>query len=331
MVDLSQRGAIILVFIFAFSLLPIVDAGHSVAAPVYTPDNSLSAYLGPGESTRVFMQCDAGDIFYGDLAIEGGGVVDFFICDPSNYDLWEASQDATLYEPAEDVHSHNWRFQVPHEALWMAVFVNNATSFTIRITAFFFKVAPGAILAFNSFLSLEVGWFAMLTIGSVLFIRRKRSLYLSPRIDLDSDLNTAQPGLYLRRFRLLAASTLLIQCGLITLVVLLELANRWDPGSSYNGFNLLLLFYLVPLILPILLANELFRRRQCKGLLALWSIGASAFGHYFIWAWYIGGGMMLFSWALSYIVPSWIVIAFILVEVISLQRKFDVRHDESIL
>ena len=212
----------------------------------------------------------------------------------------------------------------------MAVFVNNATSFTIRITASFFKVAPSTILAFNCFFSFEAGWLAMIFVGSILFIRRKRSQYSSPRIDLDTTQMDSEPRPFLERFRIVTASTLLIQIGLVTTVVLMELSIRWDPSSSYNGFNLLIVFYLIPLFIPLLMANELFKRRQCKKLLAAWSLGAAMIGHYFLWAWYIGGGASLFGWALSYIVPTWIIIAFVLAEAISL-RRYHIAPSEELL
>jgi hypothetical protein len=85
------------------------------------------------------------------------------------------------------------------------------------------------------------------------------------------------------------------------------------------------------LILPLLLANELFKRRQCKTLLTLWSIGAAAFGHYFLWAYYIGGGMTLLGWALSYIVPSWIPLAFVMAEAISLSSPAPSQKEQGII
>jgi hypothetical protein len=329
-VDVNQRGAAFLVFIALLSLLPVVDAGNLIAPPGRFPDNSFFGYISPGETSRAFMRCDQGDIFYGEMALEGGGVVDFFICDSDNYDLWQASQEATLYELAESVDSCTWRFQVPHDALWMAVFVNNATSFTVRISASYYKVSPGQILATNGLLSLEAGSAVLIALGAVLLYRRQRSQSSSSRIELDTE-QTAHPGRYLELFRTATALTLLVQCCSITLVVLLEISSRWDPSVSTNGFNILLLFYLIPLILPLLLANELFKRRQCKTLLTLWSIGAAAFGHYFLWAYYIGGGMTLLGWALSYIVPSWIPLAFVMAEAISLSSPAPSQKEQGII
>jgi hypothetical protein len=62
-------------------------------------------------------------------------IIDFFICDQDNYNLWDSGKSASVYQLQENIGSYSFHFKIPHDDTWYFVFKNHAvlTSKTINL------------------------------------------------------------------------------------------------------------------------------------------------------------------------------------------------------
>ncbi len=278
------------------------------------------AWVDPGEYLSVSLQCKASDVFYGEFHLLTDGTVQFFICDEANLAIWREGGSAIRYDFVSGVRSRSWSIQAPQDGRWCGVIVSEESSQSIRVSASCNSVSPLQIMGRNLFFGSEIGAFSLIGVASVAIARRRRHQVEAPRVGLETGDEVYEPARWLGFLRSATAVTLVLQSVAITTVVALSIAERWDPDSPYNGFTLLIVFYLVPLFVPLLCAHSLFLRRKCKGVLMLWSLPSLGLGNFFLWAWFGGGEFLLLPWALAFAVPTWLYIFFALAEAITLYR-----------
>jgi hypothetical protein len=305
----------------------------SAAALQSVPDPHLHhtaymivAWVDPGDYLSVSLPCNAGDVFYGEFHLLTEGAVQFFMCDETNLALWREGGSAIRYNLVSGVRSRSWRIQVPQDGRWCGVIVSEEASQSVRVSASCNKVSPLQITGRNLFFGFEIGAFSLIGVSSVVLARRRRHLVEAPRVGLETEDDFTEPTNWLDSLRSATAITLVLQSVAIAAVVALSIAERWDSGSPYNGFNLLIAFYLFPLFIPLLCAHTLFLRRKCKGVLTLWSLPSLGLGNFFLWGWFGGGEFLLLPWALVFAVPTWLYIFFALAEAITLYRPSS-EHD----
>ena len=291
----------------------------------------ILAWIDPGDYLSVSLPCNEGDVFYGEFHLVTEGVAQFFICDETNLALWREGGSPTRYDLVSGVSSRSWSIQVPEEGRWCGVIVSQEGSQSIRVSASCNKVSQLQILGRNMFFGFEIAAFSLIGILSLLLVRRRRNQQGAFLIELEPASEANLPGAWLGWLRKATASLLVLQSLSIGVIVVLYVIERWDPGSSYNGFNLLVIFYLIPLLVPLLCARTLFQRRMCKGVLMMWSVPALALGNFFLWGWYVGAGSSLPLWALAYAVPTWLYFAFVLAEAIMLRRPRVVSERDTIM
>lgn len=280
----------------------------------------IVAWIDPGDYLSVSLPCNEGDVFYGEFHLVTEGVVQFFVCDEANLALWREGGAATQYDLVSGVSSRSWSIQIPEEGRWCGVIVSEQGSQPIRVSASCNKVSPLQILGRNMFFGFEIAAFSLIGILSLHLVRKRRNQREVHLIELEAASEVDKPGAWLGWFRNATALTLVLQSLLITAVVVLEISVRWEPDSPYNGFNVLFVFYLIPLFLPLLCAKTLLQRRMCKGVLMMWSVPALVLGNFFLWGWYGGAVASLLLWALAFAVPTWLYFGFVLAEAIMLHR-----------
>jgi hypothetical protein len=295
-----------------------------------SPDNMVRAWIDPGDYLSVSCRCNSGDVFYGELHLLTEGVIQFFVCDEANFDLWHGGESATLYGVVSGVRTHTWKIQVPHDGRWIGVMVSEEASQDVRVSASYHKASQTQILVKNVLFTTEIGLFVLIGILSVGLLRSRRDMLRAFRVGLETEIEVSTPGTWLRFLRRATAVTLVLQSVAITAVVVLAAAESWDPGSPYNGFTILYMFYLIPLFVPLLCARNLFLRRQCKGVLMLWSLPSLVIGNHFLMGWFGGGGSLLLAWALAFALPTWLYIAFTLSEAIALHTPSSMHSSDAV-
>ncbi len=296
-------------------LLPTVSASITGSASgVLLPDDSTLTWIDPGESSRVSRQCQEHDIFYGELSLRTEGAIDFFICDEANFDQWADGHPAVVFGNTTGVTSHSWKFQVPHDGRWIAVFANTDSGITVRVWASFYSVSSSAILVRNAIVVAELAVFIAVGVASVMMVRSRYWTPDSLRADSDPAQKREVPYGRLLRFGRGLGGVLVVQSASIAVCLFLVIAERWNPEDSLNGLNLLGVVYLFPLLVPLYAARRLMQRKRCGRHLLLWYLACMFFGNFYLWAWFASGGYgssIILVWVLSYLLPSWLVLAYL--------------------
>lgn len=107
-----------------------IDAANVtiLSADYYSNHNFVIPILGDYSISWALSQTDG---IYGDfeVTVPSSGVdqiIDFFICDQANFDLWDSGETASVYHNQDNVGSYSFNFRVPYADTWHFVFKNYA-------------------------------------------------------------------------------------------------------------------------------------------------------------------------------------------------------------
>lgn len=92
---------------------------------------------------------DSGDTINVEIEVTDGPGIDFFICDDTNWDIWEGGDTASVYRLMENRGSVSTSFAVPRSGTWHIVFDSDSFSDihvegTIGVSSYVPTTSPGS-------------------------------------------------------------------------------------------------------------------------------------------------------------------------------------------
>jgi hypothetical protein len=91
--------------------------------PIVAQATAFALTLHYGEIYGTYIEAKIGWRIEGFVSTDG--IVEFFICDASNYDKWINNQTAILYEHSEQTTSSIFNFSIPYDAEWFVIIANS--------------------------------------------------------------------------------------------------------------------------------------------------------------------------------------------------------------
>ncbi|MGY5852824.1 MAG: hypothetical protein RTU92_04585 [Candidatus Thorarchaeota archaeon] len=122
-----MRKRLILSLFFLGLVLPIlVSAATPTDRTGFTPEFDVDVWVDGWSWYTVYVpSLDTGDNIYVEVEVTSGAGIDFFICDQTNYDIWESLGSPYVYQQSQNVGSVSTSFNVPSSGTWYCVFYND--------------------------------------------------------------------------------------------------------------------------------------------------------------------------------------------------------------
>ncbi|MHA1863264.1 MAG: hypothetical protein ACTSWA_05805, partial [Candidatus Thorarchaeota archaeon] len=206
-----------LTLIFCVALITIVAFQAQPVEAITFDDEFTNIDIGAGDSYEVYgvMNIDDEITGYFETHLDTQGLK-FFICDVTNWLIWDSGSSATVYELETNMHTMGFSFIIPYSDTWYMVFSNDegSTPVTVDIGV---DINDDNIPYYDPSSYTETGY------GIVLEDDEYYIVYDTFAAGTDID------GHF---------STFFSTDGLDFFICDQENFNQWDAGSSATGFSI---------------------------------------------------------------------------------------------
>ncbi|MHA1576864.1 MAG: hypothetical protein ACTSU3_05840, partial [Candidatus Thorarchaeota archaeon] len=117
------------VTLFVFVIISVLAISAKPVEALPFDYEETDVWIASGDYHHLFESRDEDDVVSGYLETDDTSMLlYFFICDDTNFYLWDEGSPASGYEIGDDVHTHYFEFTIPYDDVWHIVYSNVAGS-----------------------------------------------------------------------------------------------------------------------------------------------------------------------------------------------------------
>ena len=307
MTDRRKSKLMIALYLSIVLVVPLMNlvSANGNGSLVYSPSDAHRLWVDPYSHERAFISCRWGNIRYGGFYIETDDVIDFFVCDKVNYDLWVDGRNASFVYSVEQVNSHDWYFETSMNATWTIVYMNNGPE-QIQVYGTNYCTTQIQIVGV-----LAGQLFQVVILIGIIGLRMRKWLANRHEAEVKLVESSASSNMWTLSSRLTALS--LVGQGIVMDVYsVLEIVKALEMDSPYSGFYAGLSTIIIMMsVIPFVFAGLIWTKKRSRVLLWFWILYSLFIGNMWFDAWRNAPDNETLFLGLSFLIPSWISVAFL--------------------
>ncbi len=320
----DPRRVLVLGIVICLLTLPTYGDAEIEQIDSSQPLNWGRGWINPYSHRLSFIR-NWGEVIYGGFKVESDYLIDFYIFDRENYELWDDGENATSLYSVQNVNSLSWSIEAPANETYTMVFVNNNpdrilmedwdhSTTQVRLT-----VVP-AVFALEMILAIGL-------VGLILFRwrgRRKHRRDSTQSIELQGSSEERASLIGLSK---ITAISLIIQGLLVIVIASLVGMEEYQSSDLTSGIGVAAALFLVGMtVLPFASAREIWRRAN-PDLLALyiWVFYSLFMGNGYLNSWLTSSDDTLLHFSVIFLPAAWISTVF-LIERFMMNRLLRIQH-----